>query len=101
MIVLDYCDASRLILLVAFRGLGRKGPLCRGRCTGPAAMNHWRTHFGRTLVDRRDQDRVHIMIVNTVDATAPLTSTGLMGGEHWFVAAWLVEPKPEGSCSGE
>ena len=72
-----------------------------GWLAGPAAMNHWRTHFGRTLVDRRDQDRVHIMIVNTVDATAPLTSTGPMGGEHWFVAAWLVEPKPEGSCSGE
>ena len=32
-------------------------------------MNFWRIHFARTLTDVRDQGRVHIMVVNTVDAS--------------------------------
>ena len=53
-------------------------------------MNYWRVHFARTLTDPRDHGRVHIMVVNTEDATAALSPT--IRGSHWFVVAWLVEP---------
>ena len=60
-------------------------------------MNFWRVHFARTLTDVRDQGRVHIMVVNTASATARLSATGLISGAHWFVVAWLVEPRAEPS----
>lgn len=56
---------------------------------GPGPFNFWRAFFLRTLTDIRDQGRVHIMVVNSVSQTA-LDSNNL-GGEHWFIVAWIVE----------
>ena len=61
-------------------------------------MNYWRVHFARTLTDPRDHGRVHIMVVNTEDATTKTASSSSpMGGSHWFVAAWFVNPENSGS----
>ena len=62
--------------------------------SGPGPMNFWRIHFARTLTDVRDQGRVHIMVVNTVDATADLAHATLAStpGEHCFLVAWFVTP---------
>ena len=60
--------------------------------SGPGPINYWRTHFARTLVDPRDQGRVHIMVVNADEAQVSTANAGAIGGSHWFVAAWFVEP---------
>ena len=63
--------------------------------SGPGPMNYWRLHFSRTLSDAHDHGRVHIMIVNTEDATASLATASHMpmAGAHWFVVAWYIEPR--------
>ena len=57
--------------------------------SGPAPMNFWRTHFERTLVTEHEHGRVHMMVVNTMNA---YTLTAEASGAHWFVAAWFIEP---------
>ena len=44
------------------------------------------------FVDPAYHGKVHIMVVNTANAYS-LTDAEV--GEHWFVIAWLVEPKDD------
>ena len=57
-------------------------------------LKFWETHFARTLAEPRHHGKVHIMAVNNVrQYTLHETSRG----EHWFLAAWFVEP-PQGAA---
>lgn len=50
-------------------------------------LDHWLECFERTLDDASEHDRVHIQAVNTEMAGS--------FGHHWFLVAWLIEPKGE------
>ena len=48
----------------------------------------------------RDHGWVHSMVVNTVSATSAITPNAPLAGYHWFVVAWLIEPKSEPATGG-
>ena len=59
--------------------------------SGPAPLNYFYTFFAETLANTKHHGKVHIMVVNTVSlAGAAFTAT--TPGQHWFVAAWLIDP---------
>ena len=48
-----------------------------------------------TLAEPNDHGRVHMMVVNTESATSSLSvfCPDVLGGAHWFIVAWLIEPR--------
>ena len=65
--------------------------------SGPGPMNFWQTHFARTLIDDNEHGRVHMMVVNTVNA---YTLSAQASGAHWFIVAWFIDPSPAGGGGG-
>ena len=62
--------------------------------SGPAPYNHWMIHFDRTLMNAAEKGVVHIMVVNSesVYSVAQAAANGPMGGVHWFLVAWFIDP---------
>ena len=61
---------------------------------GPAHLGYFYTFFTQTLTQNNLQGVVHIMVVNSFTDTRGVDATAAIGGEHWFVAAWYVDPTP-------
>ena len=59
--------------------------------SGPGPLNYFYTFFAQTLASSAHHGRVHIMVVNTAKDTGVAPPT--MGGVHWFVVAWYIEPQ--------
>ena len=62
-----------------------------GWFSGPGPVNFWETHFFRTVNETRHRGEVQIMVVNTEEARS-LNTNGPIGGAHWFIVAWVVDP---------
>ena len=58
--------------------------------SGPGPLNYFYTFFAQTLTEPHHRGRVRIMVVNTEEDRGVFT--GAVGGRHWFVAAWYVDP---------
>jgi len=54
---------------------------------GPSNLDYFYTFFAQTMASPAHRGIVHIMIVNTGLAQGPT-----MGGVHWFVVAWIIDP---------
>ena len=62
--------------------------------SGPGPLNYFYTFFAQTLMEPKHRGLVRIMVVNTAVDSGIAPSVGL-GGRHWFVVAWFVDPDTE------
>jgi hypothetical protein len=61
--------------------------------SGPAPLNYFYTFFASTLARPEMRGRVFIMVVNTeMDRGFNGLPPNAMGGAHWFVVAWIIDP---------
>ena len=58
--------------------------------SGPGPLNYFYTFFAQTLTEPQHRGRVRTIVVNTEEDRGVFT--GVLGGRHWFVAAWYVDP---------
>ena len=66
--------------------------------SGPAPLNYFYTFFAQTLASPAHHGRVHIMVVNTSPDTG--VESAAIGGVHWFVMAWIIDPYVSGGAEG-
>jgi hypothetical protein len=87
----DWLSGDDIVTLVTHSNPDSPGTEA-GWLRGPGPLNFWYTFFAQTVATPNLRSQVHIMVVNTeVDRGVPSPS-GALGGAHWFVVAWLVEP---------